>query len=428
MDTSQSPIPIGSVNNNLNIGLGADSYGQYGFEGDLEEVRIWNKELSVFEIRENMHRIITICTDNLISNYQFNENSGIVLDPVSFYDGTVNGATQAQSTAPIGEGISNSQTEADGTVDFGGSDYSVEYIQHDNANVVSTKINNNPSGTEGIPSDEIIFNDQYWIVNRYTQNGELEANMQFKTIEDISPIEEAMPDLLNLYHRAFNADDNWIALSSGSSASASDNTVTFSNIPQYGQFIIAKQSESSLPLTLVSFDVESNTDIITCVWSTEQEVGVRGFEIQRTENIDTGWETIGWIDANNKMAKNRYSWEDRKVEAFIEYFYRLRIIDLNGSYKFSPLRKGKIVGKELVSIYPNPVIDVLTIQSNINAGKSMSIKIYNVNGALQISDFWKIKKGKSSTELNVESLPPSIYFAEIKLDQNVYIKKFVVQK
>ncbi|MFK7933063.1 MAG: BspA family leucine-rich repeat surface protein, partial [Saprospiraceae bacterium] len=68
--TSGATIP----QNNLVMGIGGD-YGvsSYSFSGSMDEVRVWNKALTVAEIQANMNCEIQGGTTGLIVNYHFNQ-------------------------------------------------------------------------------------------------------------------------------------------------------------------------------------------------------------------------------------------------------------------------------------------------------------------------------------------------------------------
>ncbi len=245
-------LTVRDVSNNLPIGLGADANGSYKYEGLLEEVRIWRKALTETEIRERIHRTLNTCEADLISCYQFNESSGDVLDPISFYNGTVNGATRIASTAPIGPGMANSQVEANGLLNFTNTNFSANYISQDAAKVTTTQIHIAPYGNAGIPAGETILDNQYWVVNRYERSGALNMTTTFSINEDITATDEAQPLQMLLYHRPSNSDGDWAFLANGASANASTDEVTFSKVETTGQFLITRSSAPVISLSSLS--------------------------------------------------------------------------------------------------------------------------------------------------------------------------------
>ncbi|MGB0390671.1 MAG: LamG-like jellyroll fold domain-containing protein [Salibacteraceae bacterium] len=92
----------------FDIGRLYHSSNNHYFDGQLDEVRVWNKVLSAAEIQANMCKKVT-STDanycNLVSYYRFDENTGTTLtDYAGGNNGTLtNGPTYALSGAAIGD-------------------------------------------------------------------------------------------------------------------------------------------------------------------------------------------------------------------------------------------------------------------------------------------------------------------------------------
>ena len=93
----------------LVIGQDQDSRGG-GFEssqaflGTIDEIRIWNRRRSAFEIRNDMHRSLVGNESGLVLYYRLDENTGTVANDATSFDfhGTIFGALHVPSTAPVG--------------------------------------------------------------------------------------------------------------------------------------------------------------------------------------------------------------------------------------------------------------------------------------------------------------------------------------
>jgi photosystem II stability/assembly factor-like uncharacterized protein len=77
--------------------------GQF-FNGEIDEVQIWNKALSLREIRANMYSHLTGTEEGLIGYWPFNEGTAYTVNDQTKNDnnGTVYGATWVGSGAPVG--------------------------------------------------------------------------------------------------------------------------------------------------------------------------------------------------------------------------------------------------------------------------------------------------------------------------------------
>jgi len=76
---------------------------QAWFEGFIDDVRIWNRALSIEEIRTNMYTQLTGLENGLVGYWPFNEGTGDLVNDNSSNNnpGTVSGATWVTSGAPL---------------------------------------------------------------------------------------------------------------------------------------------------------------------------------------------------------------------------------------------------------------------------------------------------------------------------------------
>ena len=74
-------------------------------------------------------------------------------------------------------------------------------------------------------------------------------------------------------------------------------------------------------------------------------------------------------------------------------------------------------GKDGISIYPNPVKDLL----NISLTDIQNVEIYDLMGKMMLS------KAFPDSKIDVSSLPQGVYFVRIITDNNYYTEKFIKQ-
>lgn len=180
------------------------------YSGAIDEVCIWNRDLSQNEIRELRHLTRTgdiPYTDELVAYYQFNvEGITAVNDRIGTNHAVMNaGATKIVSTAPVGEGNSDRLfVEAGGTVYFPNSETEIDFDETTaiNGEIVVSRIHLEP---DSLPSTNPNTGN-YWIINNY---GEATfpsiMGMAFK-VHDASP--EGLPEEAVLYTRGENEELN----------------------------------------------------------------------------------------------------------------------------------------------------------------------------------------------------------------------------
>ncbi|NIJ54970.1 choice-of-anchor Q domain-containing protein [Dyadobacter arcticus] len=175
----------------------------------------------------------------------------------------------------------------------------------------------------------------------------------------------------------------------------------------------AYEFEGSLPVKLISFEVETEGATALLEWRTSEEYDVSHYEVERSLGSVSGFKVIGKIEARNEPGS--YKFVDSELAQLlnrnVDVFYRLRVIDQDRSYTYSKIRQMDFdVGLDGSSIIlsPNPASDLLNIKSEI--GRIESFKIYNAAGKLITEG-----AGSNTNELSVEinNLPVNTYLIEI---------------
>ncbi|MEM6318136.1 MAG: LamG-like jellyroll fold domain-containing protein [Bacteroidota bacterium] len=244
-----SVVGLGDLSTATDIVMGADLNNQLPFRGSIDEFRIWKKALTQTEVRENMHRILDQNCGDLISTYQFNKTNGDALDAISHHHGTLNNVTRIASTVPIGFGQSDSQSEQIGTVNFLPVGLSANYTEQAAQSITATKINRLPFGMEGVGAGENILDSSYWVLNRYENEGVLDFQATFMVNQDISAAQASQTINFKIYGRDYNAYGSWTLLANAAAVNPTTNSITFSNIRQYGQYLLTNSSNPAIAIS-----------------------------------------------------------------------------------------------------------------------------------------------------------------------------------
>ena len=230
-------------NTTNNIMFGSRRNQSWFFEGKLDEIAIWNDDMSVGQIRENMHLNLTGSEQHLVAYWQLNESSGVVaIDTINANNGTLNNMSDDDwiaSTIPMGGGASNTQiVNSTGIVDFTSTGLSLDFISKTGTDtIVVTRID---TVANIYPKDpEIIFSDQYWVVNQFG-SGAFEADLTFTLSEDLTSYDEENPVIIALYTRVSTSDTAWHQLMTADSVNAANKEITFEGVTAFSQFIIGR--------------------------------------------------------------------------------------------------------------------------------------------------------------------------------------------
>lgn len=122
-------------------------------------------------------------------------------------------------------------------------------------------------------------------------------------------------------------------------------------------------SSASLPLTLNDFKARPVDKAIQLDWLTTFEVDVDKYIIQRRAGLAPEFkDLVQQAACGNCLDENRYSYLDQAIEPGVNYTYRLKMMDIDGSYEYSEMVTAKLAGDGTEwSVYPNPGKDRFTL-------------------------------------------------------------------
>ncbi len=115
---------------------------------------------------------------------------------------------------------------------------------------------------------------------------------------------------------------------------------------------------SVLPVSLISFTAVSQGNSSLLSWQTASEVNTKAFIIEASKDGNL-FTAIGSVPAKGKAA-NTYTLTDLNPYKGLNY-YRIKMVDQNGSFTYSPVRTVLFTGKSLIVVKPNPAINSTTI-------------------------------------------------------------------
>ncbi len=135
---------------------------------------------------------------------------------------------------------------------------------------------------------------------------------------------------------------------------------------------MVESDASLLPVELTHFAAREQQGQILLDWQTASEQNNKGFEVERSHD-GKEWEIIGFVTGQgNSGSPHEYRFWDRFPFPG-NNFYRLRQIDLDGQFDYSPVRSVVIEnnGADSFSFFPNPVAAGQTLNL-INLGEQVT--------------------------------------------------------
>ncbi len=137
-----------------------------------------------------------------------------------------------------------------------------------------------------------------------------------------------------------------------------------------------------VPIELASFDIEVNENSAVLHWTTATETNNFGFEIERGQD-NSPLTKIGFMPGHQTTADpHAYEFFDSNLTTG-RYYYRLKQIDLDGSFHYSPIVEAAIgVPKtfKLGKNFPNPFNLETIIKFQIPTPSEVTLEIFNLIG------------------------------------------------
>ena len=191
-----------------------------------------------------------------------------------------------------------------------------------------------------------------------------------------------------------------------------------------------------VPVELISFTADIINNAVKLQWKTATETNNYGFEIERNKLLDkshqTEWEIIGFVEGNGTTTKEEnYSFSDKDIEPVV-YGYRLKQIDLDGSFEYSNIIEVEFLAPIEFSLeqnYPNPFNPTTTIQYSIPERTDVKLIVINIVGE-EVAELVNrtMDAGSYSVEFDAASLPSGVYFYELRTGDIVITKKMLLLK
>ena len=180
--------------------------------------------------------------------------------------------------------------------------------------------------------------------------------------------------------------------------------------------------DDPMPVELSNFTASLDKDFIQLKWETKTEDKVWGFEVQRlfqSTLSNSIWEKIGFVNGNgNSNSTKYYDFKDLNIDKSGNYKYRLRIIDLDGSYSYTDEAE-VIINKpksfNLLQNYPNPFNPTTKIKYSVQNESIVKLTIYNSLGELIETLVNNMQpSGNYEVVWNASNLTSGIYFYRIE--------------
>lgn len=182
-----------------------------------------------------------------------------------------------------------------------------------------------------------------------------------------------------------------------------------------------------LPVQLVSFTARkklNSADVIT-EWVTASEYNVNRFEIEVARgNADyqqNRFVKLGEVRSQgNAATEQRYNFTDAEINKTGVRYYRLKIIDIDGSFKYSGIKPVVFNDEITWQVNPNPSAGQFNLLFQATNGELVTAKVYDANGKL-VKEYSAMADGfvqKLNIELTGARFANGLYLLDVRAGDN----------
>ena len=191
-------------------------------------------------------------------------------------------------------------------------------------------------------------------------------------------------------------------------------------------------AQSTLPVTLLNFSAAYRNGVTVLNWETENEVNFSHYEVERKTESGADYIIVDSKQANGNAGRSAYSSSDNissLTDAVV--YYRLRMVDVDGKFKYSNVimvRKEKktITG---ISLSPNPVISTAnaTVRFEAASNAVVNLRVMDMAGRQVLAQQNNVTGGTNSIQVNnLNRLQPGLYIIQLVNGNELSAFKFSV--
>ncbi|HSU29524.1 MAG TPA: S8 family serine peptidase [Chitinophagaceae bacterium] len=218
------------------------------------------------------------------------------------------------------------------------------------------------------------------------------------------------------------------------------------DIGYYAEFSVSSLSElwlnnggvenyHPLPVQLIDFTArkQNNKDVLAA-WSTSSEIEVNRFEIEMAKGNaayqQNQYVKIGEVAAvGNSTTDQHYEFLDAEANKSGVRYYRLKMIDNNGSFTYSVIRPVVFDQHTRWQVYPNPSTGIFNLVYQLNAGEELTVKLYDITGRLAAT-YHPVTNGflqKLNIDLDKAHFSPGLYLLDVSTPERKQLFKLLKQ-
>ncbi len=208
--------------------------------------------------------------------------------------------------------------------------------------------------------------------------------------------------------------------------SGSDHLLEF-EISGFSNFF-GRSNVAILPLELSYFNGFTEDKHNLLRWASSKEVNTKLHEIERLVEGETEWEVIGQLSAaGNSDQEVKYEWLDYRP--FPMAFYRIKTIDFDGSYDYTPIisLERKQTSLQLSAVYPIPARTNIQTDWYSQENSQVDWMIRNSSSQIALRGQIALNSGRTRESIDISTLASGVYWLQYQQGETQEVRRIVVE-
>lgn len=174
------------------------------------------------------------------------------------------------------------------------------------------------------------------------------------------------------------------------------------------EFLLQFRTLSALPVTGLKLTAQPKAQSVAIQWSAVSEINSSKYSVERSSDAEN-FETLTTVASKNSASGAAYAYSDN-LPLDGKAYYRIRQTDIDGNVSFSDIVSVQFSSGVSLRVYPNPVKNTLTLETNQDIAQNSILRIFDNAGKLYKS--LRLSNANRQT-INISDLPKGIYVAKI---------------
>ncbi len=204
----------------------------------------------------------------------------------------------------------------------------------------------------------------------------------------------------------------------GFDSSRQVSNAVYLEVPPHSYSVWVQGRAEKVITSSIDFSAERVEDYVELSWEVPEENKLKGYQLERSIN-GKQFQDISWIPAMGSQRQSAaYLFIDENIFPNESLYYRVKAIDHNGRFEYSPVEEVRIPGEEWQFKIMSEQESVQTIQIMSNFSADVELSIYNADGERVFSNQSYLKQGINKTEVDLSKYPRGVYFIKFTTKRN----------